>query len=206
MFPGNFSGNPSLKPESSRGFEGGLRYRRGPFAASLTAYRQQLHDEIVDVSDPATFLQTAVNRDATSRRSGVEAESSWHIGDKLRLTANYSLLHASEPDSSGARQLIEHRRPKHSGSVAADGALGKWDYGASLSYVGARLDVQDNYPYGEVRLNGYWLAGARIGYRLTPLLELYARGANLLNSRYEDSFGYRTEGRGLYAGIRVGGA
>ena len=204
VFPGNFSGNPSLKPESSRGFEAGVRYRRGPFTASLTAYRQRLHDEIVDVSDPATFLQTAVNRDSTSRRSGVEAETSWHFGDKLRLSANYSLLHATEPDASSERQLIEHRRPRHSGSLTADGALGRWDYGASLSYVGARLDVQDNYPYGVVRLDSYWLSGARIGYRLTPSLELYARGSNLLDARYEDSFGYRTEGRGVFAGVRFG--
>jgi outer membrane cobalamin receptor len=30
FFPGNFVGNPSLKPESSRGFEASLRFRRGP--------------------------------------------------------------------------------------------------------------------------------------------------------------------------------
>ena len=47
FFPGNFVGNPDLRPESSRGFELSLRYRRGPFGASLTGYRQRLHDEIV---------------------------------------------------------------------------------------------------------------------------------------------------------------
>ena len=30
FFPGNFVGNPSLRPESSRGFEVAARYRRGP--------------------------------------------------------------------------------------------------------------------------------------------------------------------------------
>ena len=48
FFPGNFVGNPSLNPESSRGFEASLRYRRGKIGASLTAYRQRLHDEIVN--------------------------------------------------------------------------------------------------------------------------------------------------------------
>src|SRR5206468_88370 len=48
FFPGNFVGNPSLRPESSSGFEVGLRYRNGPLGASLTAYRQRLHDEIVN--------------------------------------------------------------------------------------------------------------------------------------------------------------
>ena len=53
FFPGNFVGNPSLKPESSRGFEAGVRYHRGGFAASLTGYRQRLHDEIVESATPS---------------------------------------------------------------------------------------------------------------------------------------------------------
>jgi vitamin B12 transporter len=198
FFPGNFSGNPSLKPESSRGFEASLRLRQGPFAGSLTAYRQRLHDEIVDITDPATFLQTTVNRAGSSRRSGVEAEAVWSIGNKLRLSANYAFLHATEPDGS-----VELRRPKHRGSVAADGAVGRWSYGASVAYVGAHLDRSDNYPFGLVRLRSYWLAGARLGYAWRPGLELYARGSNLLNAHYEDSAGYRTEGRGLFLGIRL---
>lgn len=203
FFPGNFVGNPSLKPESSRGFEAGVRYRRGAFNASLTAYRQRLYDEIVDVSDPTTFLQTTVNRAGTSRRSGVEAEAGWRFGDELRLSANYAFRHATEPDSTGERQVPELRRPKHSGSLAADGAIGRWSYGASVSYVGTHLDTADNYPFGLVRLHSYWLAGARIAYAVRPGVELFARGSNLLGARYEDSAGYRTEGRGLFAGIRL---
>jgi vitamin B12 transporter len=203
FFPGNFVGNPSLKPESSRGFEVGARYRHGAFAASLTGYRQRLHDEIVDIFDPATSLQSTVNRDQTSRRSGIEAEAALRLSDKLRLTANYAYLHATEPDSTTERQAPELRRPKHSGSVAADGALGRWSYGASVAYVGPRLDRSDNLPFGIVRLHSYWLANARVAYALKPGLELYARGSNLFDARYEDSAGYRTEGFGLFAGIRL---
>jgi vitamin B12 transporter len=203
FFPGNFVGNPSLKPESSRGFEAGVRYRRGAFAGSLTGYSQRLHDEIVDVLDPATSLQSTVNRDQTSRRFGIEAEAALRIDDKLRLTASYAYLHATEPDSSTERQAPELRRPKHSGSIAADGALGRWSYGASLAYVGARLDRSDNFPFGIVRLRSYWLADARVAYALKPGLELYARGSNLFDARYSDSAGYRTEGLGIFAGIRL---
>src|SRR3954453_2348766 len=64
--PGSFVGNPNLKPESSRGFEASLRYRRGSVSASLTGYRQRLHDEIVDTFDPVTFLSSTINRDGTS--------------------------------------------------------------------------------------------------------------------------------------------
>jgi vitamin B12 transporter len=205
FFPGNFVGNPSLKPESSRGFEASIRYRRGPLSASLTAYQQRLHDEIVDVTDPATFLQTTVNRTDVSHRTGIEAEGGWQVADKLRLRANYAFLHATEPDSKSERQSPELRRPKHSGSIAADGSVGRWTYGAAASYVGAHLDRSDNFPFGIVHLRSYWLAGARIAYALRPGIELYARGSNLFDAHYEDSAGYRTEGLGLFAGVRLTG-
>jgi vitamin B12 transporter len=125
FFPGNFFGNPSLKPESSRGFEVSLRYRRGRVDASLTGYMQKLHDEIVDVFDPVTFLSTTVNRAAASHRAGMEAEFGLNLGDALRLSANYAYLDSTEPGAVPSIQLREVRRPKHSGSVAADGRSGR---------------------------------------------------------------------------------
>lgn len=203
FFPGNFVGNPSLKPESSRGWEAGVRYSHRDFTASLTGYRQRLHDEIVDVGDPATFLRTTINRDETSKRSGVEAEASWRVADQLRLSVNYAYLHATEPDTVTGHPVTEHRRPRHSGSVAADGALGPWSYGASIAYVGSQLDTRDNYPFDVVRLHSYWLAGARVAYAVRPRIELYVRGSNLFDSIYQNSVGYHTEGRGVFVGIRL---
>jgi len=205
FFPGNFVGNPSLKPESSRGFEASLRFRRSSIEASLTAYRQRLHDEIVDVFDLTTFLSSTINRAGVSHRSGIEAEFGWQASGELRLTANYAYLHATQPDDFAARQLTELRRPKHSGSIAADGARGKWSYGASVAYVGAHLDRREVFPFDVIRLHSYWLAGARIAYALRPGVELFGRASNLLNARYEDTAGYRTESRGVYLGIRLAG-
>jgi vitamin B12 transporter len=205
FFPGNFAGNPSLKAESSRGFEAALRYRSGQFEASLTGYRQRLHDEIVNVVDPLTSLQTTINRDSTSYRSGVEAVATWRADDRLRLSVNYGVLHATEPDPAAEGQRTELRRPKHSASLAADGATGRWSYGASIAYVGGRFDTADNFPFGRVHLRSYWAAGARVAYALRPSFEIYARGSNLFDAQYEDSAGYHTEGRGLFAGIRLAG-
>ena len=199
FFPGSFIGNPSLKPESSRGFEALVRYRRGNFQASLTAYQQRLHDEIV----PNASFTSTVNAPGVSHRSGIEAEVGWQIADKLRLSANYAYLHATEPAQFGTGQVTELRRPKHSGSIALDGALGKLTYGASVAYVGAHLDQRDVPPFDVVSLSSYWLGGARVAYAVKPRVEIFLRAANAFNARYQDVFGYRTEGRSIYAGIRL---
>jgi vitamin B12 transporter len=81
--------------------------------------------------------------------------------------------------------------------------LGKWSYGASLSYVGRHRDRRDSAPYDLVDLDPYWLANARIAYRLSDGIEANVRVANLLGSHYQDLVGYRTEGRTIHAGLRL---
>ena len=200
FFPGSFFGNSSLKQESSRGVEASVRYRSNHAQVLLSIYRQRLSDEIVDVF--VFPLSTTVNRAGKSRRSGFEAEFGRQFGEALRLTANYAYLDASQP--AGTSQMREVRRPKHSGSVALDGSSGRLSYGASLAYTGARDDENfDVFPSQIVRLGSYWLGGARIAYRASSRVELFARAANAFDASYQDVFGYRTEGRSLYAGIRL---
>jgi vitamin B12 transporter len=202
FFPNNFIGNSGLKPESSRGFEGAIRFQKGRVAASLTAYRQRLHDEIVTIFPPPTFIGTTVNLNTTSRRQGIEAELGWSIGEQLRLTANYSYLDATEPGAAAGAQVRELRRPKHGASLALDGSSGRFTYGASLAYIGRHFDSRDTFPFDRVPLGSYWLADGRVAYEVRPGIALFARGSNLLDQKYQDVFGYRTEGRGLFAGIR----
>ena len=199
FFPGNFVGNPDLKPESSRGIELSLRYRRGTVGASLTAYRQRLRDEIVN---NATFT-SVLNASGRSKRAGLEAAIEWSPAAYLRLSANYAYLKSTQLDAVSAQQLTEPRRPKHSGSLVMDGIAGRLTYGASLAYVGRHLDNRDVFPFDRVALGSYWLADARIAYVIRPGVELFARGSNLLNQRYQDVYSYRTDPRGVFAGVRL---
>ena len=205
FFPNNFLGNSSLKPESSRGFEVSLRYNHGPLDASLTGYLQKLHDEIVDVFDVNSGLFSTANRHETSRRSGIEATFAWQLGKRLRLSANYAYLDATQPDDVTLTQVHELRRPKHSGALALDGSVGKFTYGGSIAYVGRHFDQRDTFPFQSVALGSYWLADARIAYAIRPGIELFARSSNALNQRYQDVFGYRTEKRAIFAGLRLSG-
>ena len=200
FFPGSFVGNPSLKAERSRGFEGGIRYADKNFSGSVTYYRQRLTDEIVGTYDPDTFLSSAANADGKSKRQGVEVEAGWRLANKVRLAATYAFLDADEPSFAG--NVSEVRRPKHSGSVTLDGASGKFTYGASIAYVGRRADT-DFDTFQRVSLSSYWLAGARVAYTVTRNIELFGRIANAFDDQYQDVVGYRTEGRSAYAGLRL---
>ena len=203
FFPGSFVGNPSLRPESSKGFEISLRGRGETWTAALTAFRQRLEDEIVETFDFATFLGSTINAEGSSKRWGIEAEGSWTPSAALRLTAHYAYLDAVQPSATQG-DLREVRRPKHSGSVALDGLRGRLSYGASLAYTGKRID--NNFeipPFGRVRLDPYWLAGARVAYSVGPGIELFGRVANAFDDKHQDVFAYRTEGRSLHAGIRL---
>ena len=203
FFPGSFVGNPGLKPESSRGAELSVRYASGRIGGSVTYYRQRLRNEIVDLFDAETFLSSTVNAEGKSKRQGVELEGSYRHSDALRATATYAWLDATEPSVDGG-QLEEARRPSHSGIVALDGMSGRITYGLAIAYSGARRDTNfDIFPAERVRLDPYWLASARLAYRLTDQFEGHVRIANAFDEDYQDAVGYRTEGRSIHAGLRV---
>ena len=202
FFPSGFSGNPDLKPERSRGYELTGRYSYGGFRASLTYFRQRLKHEIVD---NATFTST-LNADGTSRRQGVEAELHWSPGEWLDLSTGYAWLDSSQQLDDSQSQERELRRPKHSGYISADGSRGRFIYGLSVAYTGAHRDRRDSFPFELVSLDRYWLASARLGWRINDKVELFSRLSNAFDSDYEDVVGYRTQGRSAYAGLRVTGS
>jgi vitamin B12 transporter len=152
-----------------------------------------------------TFQASTANSSRVSKRRGLEAEFGWQVSPGLRLRANYALVDATQPDTSTGVQLRERRRPKHSGSVEADGAQGSWSYGGSIVYASSHIDSLEVQPFGLVRVKPYWLANARVAYAIRQGIELFVRGSNLLDKSYQEVAGYRMEGRGLFVGFRLAG-
>ena len=197
FFPGSFVGNPLLVPEHSRGAEASLRWHDARWNVALTGYRQRLRDEIVSSAD----YTSAINSSGTSRREGVELEVGWSPSPALRLRAQGAFLHATEP-MTATTQIKETRRPRWSGALVADGETGRFSYGASMAYAGPRSDF-DFDQYATVRLGGYALASARIGWKLDGRTELFARVANAFDRHYQDVVGYRPSGRSVNGGVRI---
>jgi vitamin B12 transporter len=204
FFPGAFSGNPDLRPEESVGWELGLRWEDARWRFALTGFSSRLRDEIVDVFDPVTFLSSTENADGTSRRDGVEMVAEFRHSEGLNLAANYTFLDSGEQQIAGSALLREVRRPRHSANLIAHGRVGRFGWGTSLAFVGARQDTDfDLFPARTVRLDDYALASLRLAWRVQPHLELFGRIENGLDADYQDVVGYNTPGRTIHAGLRV---
>jgi len=202
-FPGfPFVGNPDLRPERSRGFEAGLRWRNPALLVEAVVFSSHLQDEIVE--DFSVFPSSVINASGKSRRRGIELSGEWRPHTSVLLGANYTYLDARERVTIGAPAEREIRRPSHTANAYADWHSGPLTVAGSLAYVGRRVDRDfDLFPAPVVRLDAYLLGSLRIAYRIRPQIELYLRTENAFNSDYQDVVGYNTPGRAVYAGFRV---
>ncbi|MCH9693077.1 MAG: TonB-dependent receptor [Gammaproteobacteria bacterium] len=210
FFPGQFIGNPDLKPELSTSYDLGLGQQllAGKLDLQVSVFRQDLEDEINGfVFDPVTFSSTAENMTGSSKRRGAEIAAQWNISESLGLGSTYTYTDATEQDAGGNR-IDELRRPRHVGSVYADMRFAQ-DRGRlafTADYGGTRDDIFFP-PFPEpseiVTLSNYWLLGLTAQYQLNDTVKLFARGTNLLDTQCEQVYGYQTAGRKLYAGVQM---
>ncbi len=210
FFPGQFVGNPDLKPESTTSYDIGIdkTLRDGAVVLQLSLFRQDLKDEINGfVFDPDTFLASAENIDGTSKRSGAELGASWQISEHFDLSAAYTYTESDQEDAVG-QAVQEVRRPKHSGAVTLGYLSSKQRFSAALAadYGGTRTDVffppwPD--PSEIVELDSYFLVDLTLQYQLSKSTSVFARGSNLLDEDYEQVYGYQTPGIAGYVGLRM---
>ena len=203
-FPGQFIGNPDLKPEQSLSYDIGLDQRIAASAViQIAVFEQEIDDEIDGfIFDPDTLLYTADNLSTTSKRSGVELGARWTVSEQLDLTMNYTYTDATE---NGA---IELRRPRHAGSMQANYSFmsARGHIALAADYGGTRRDMffpPWPNPSELVTLGNYWLLDLTAQFQLTDSVRLFTRASNLLDTDYEQVYGYRTPGRAAYAGVQV---
>ena len=209
-FPGQFVGNPDLKPESSTSFDIGIDQQvlDGAMILQASLFRQDLEDEINGfVFDSMTFLATAENMSGTSTRSGAELGAQWRLNNSFNLGASYTYTDSKEENFLG-EEVQEVRRPRHAGSLSLGYRSSNRRFSAALAadYGGTRTDVffpPFPEPSETVSLDSYWLLDLTLHYELTKSSSLFARGTNLLDEEYEQVYGYQTPGRAAYLGIRL---
>jgi vitamin B12 transporter len=145
FFPGQFIGNPDLKPEKSKSYDLGIDYLLFGDAVELqlAVYYQDLEDEINGFFfDPDTFIFTAVNIDGDSRRQGVEASATLNLAENFSVGGSYTYTDSTEDDGSG-NDVRELRRPRHSGSLNSSYRFmdDKAKLGLVADYGGTSTDI-----------------------------------------------------------------
>jgi vitamin B12 transporter len=211
FFPGQFTGNPDLKPEKSKSLDLGIDRLLFDNAVELqlSVYYQTLEDEINGfVFDPDTFLFTAENIDGDSVRMGVEAAATFNLTDNLSFGGSYTYTDSTENDRSG-NDVRELRRPRHNGSLNTSYRF--LDERANLrlvaDYGGTSTDIffpPFPAPSEIVSLESHWLLDLTASYDINQDTNIFVRANNLLDEDYEQVYGYRTPGRSAYVGVRLG--
>ena len=199
----NFIGNPGLIPEESLGWELGIK-QSWPLARlnmNLTWFDADLTNEINGSVTTAGGDYTATNSNGESNREGLELIMAWTPTDRLKLSASYTWLDATEQDQTG-RNITEIRRPEHSGAMGATFTRGRGSVHLAVSHTGTQEDdFFGTYPGRRVKLAPFTLVHLSGRYQLTPDITLTGKLENITDEHYEQVFGYVSPGFGAYLGI-----
>ena len=189
-----YSGNPDLKPETSRSWEVGIAgsFPRGHW--SLNLYQTDL-DDLISI-DLNRKISMPVNVDQARIRGAEAVLTAERWG--WQWNAVLSLLDPRNRSEGDHRDNRLPRRPEQSFRLDLDRDFGAWRLGGSLLLSGPSYDDLAN----QVRLESYWLLDLRAEYRFSPALRLQARLENLFDERYETVAYYNQPGRGIYLTLR----
>ena len=207
-FPGTFQGNPDLKPERSRNTEVGIEYSPGGTCCRIafSLFDQRLSDEIRGYYDPDGFdgpeLPTAINESGRSERWGGELELEFEPHPDWTVSAHYAYLHATEPDSGGATDRKEIRRPRHQYRLALTHHSDSWNSRLDFTTMRGLLDDDfSSFPAERKTLENYYLANLSARYSLAPKFDLLFEARNLLDESYQEVLGYAAPRRNFSAGL-----
>lgn len=193
-------GVPTLKPETSRNVELGVKYEARGRSFSAVAYRNRLRDLIDYVSGPGscvngtgTYAGCYANVNA-ALYTGVSFQIASKLANGVRLGGSLDLMNPENLVSG--KQLP--RRAKQTATLTADMPLGAWSLGSELQLVGERFDNAAN----TARLAGYGLLNLSATTRLARDWTLVGRIDNVGNKDYQTAKGYATSGRVAYVGLK----
>jgi len=186
LFP--FFGNPNIQPEKSKNWEVGFEQKLFNNRVTLGSNFFYLDFEDLIVFDFVTFIAQNIGS-ATSK--GIETFFNFQIQKNLELIANYTWNQATD-DSDGS---LLPRRPRHIFSATlAHTWKNKLD---SLITVNHRSKMES----GGGVVGERTVVRAALAYQLNKIWKLTARGENLFNEKYEESFQFGTAGISGYAGF-----
>ena len=193
------SGNPALKPETSRGydfgFEQSLWQKRVSFGA--TWFNNDI-ENLITFASAFPFPFTNINK---AKTRGIEAFLSVRLTDRLLVRADHT--HTVAVDAVTGDPL--QRRPRDKTSVSA-----VWNPTDQLTVSATGIWVSGWYDFDRFGLvfpafltTSYKIVNLAANYKVSENLTMFGRIDNLLDERYQNPIGFERPGIGVYAGIRL---
>lgn len=190
-----YSGNPALKPETSRTLEAGAGGKLGNFSWDASVFKTRINNLIAWAPDASgNWTPSNVSR---AHITGLELSASQKFGNTT-IGASATLLNPKDHSGGATEGNLLARRSRQSGRIDVDQLLGKWSVGASLNASGKRYDAANN----TVKLGGYATADLRAEYRFNPEWRVQTRVENVFDKRYQTVNTYNQPGIGAFVTVR----
>lgn len=209
-------GNPELDPEQSRTIEAGaeLSLFGGRTTIGATRFHQKFRDLIQYVSRPFGSELSNYSNLAGARANGTELEVRTGSGGlAVNAAATFMETRVTDAGTGEDPSLVNDqrllRRPDLRANASVVYSAGSFNFTGAVTYVGERDDLDFNsYPSARVTLQSYATVDAGVRYTALSLgsipLAVTLRAANLLDQRYQETFGFPSPGRSLHIGVDVG--
>jgi vitamin B12 transporter len=198
--PATFIPNPNLLPETSFGWDVGVQQSLldGVVVVDATYFNQTL-DNAIATDFLAGGMSTVVNRTGISTRQGVELSANVNLFDGFTAGVTYTLVDARQPN--GTQEI---RRPRHSGSVNVAYTFDDipLTLHSEVVLTGENPDT-DFGTFSRVTIPAYAVVNGGFNYQVSEQVEVYGRVHNLFDTKYQEVYGFNTQGRTFYAGARA---
>ena len=184
-------GNADLKPETSRGWDIGIRQRLFENAITMEfTYFRNTFSRLIDL-DPRLSpigIFRLINLH-TVRTHGFEFSTRFRPISELSIKGFMTYLNT---EIVGRTESLRNR-PKWSGGIVLTGhPYPALTIRTQVRVTGSRVDFQ--IPTQQTRVSGYVAANLAITYRPTPSWQLFGRVENLTDSEYEEFIGFPAPG------------
>ncbi|MFC5743883.1 TonB-dependent vitamin B12 receptor [Dyella tabacisoli] len=194
-----YYGKSTLRPESSRSFELGLRGTHSWGGWSLNAFQNKINDLIAydNTPNPPLYPYGSANNIERARIRGVEATAHTTVAE-WNVSGTATWLDPRNETNGSYHSNWLPRRAKQSGRIDADRQMGDLSFGGSIYVAGDRYDdLANNY-----RLGGYALTDLRVTYAMHKDWRLQLSANNVFNKHYETAAYYNQPGRNYMLTLR----
>lgn len=202
---GQYGANPDLKPERSESIEAGVAglSNNNKIEWRVVYFNRTLNDVIVY----SNFVNFNLDKQDDN---GVEVEATFHVGKRLTFRTWYAYVtgQVTSRVASGDttfNNLI--RRPKHAAGITVSYQVSeKLQLSSFIQSIGKRTDLYYDvatFSNKSANLKGYLLVDISAYYRATKNFDFFVTVRNLLNTDYQETYGYNALGITGTTGLKL---